>query len=199
MKILVEGEHNFFLFQDIVYYFLLTISGKWYFPIKNKFKYDSCFHYISESWKAVLYSKIFIKPSTKLSDELKKGLTDWMVATNIAILTAQKETGRRNINDFELRDIDKYKPTFLIEFSDNYNKYIVHLNEKMEKMFNCAVSFYKSFLNIDYGMFLKTIKNYYVVDESELNLELSEVVKNFIEDSFTKDMLDSYKIMEDEQ
>ena len=38
--------------------------------------------------------------------------------------------------------LTKYKPSFLIEHQDNYETYIVHLNEEMKGLFNEAIFFY---------------------------------------------------------
>ena len=196
MKVLIKGERNFFLFQDIVYYFILTLKRKWRFPIRNKYEYKTCSHFIYDSWKDVLNIKIFSRNSTILSKELQNGLTDWMVTTNIAILTAQKETGRRSVDRYDMEYLEKYKPAFKIEHTNNFNDYIVHLDSKMEILFNCAVSFYESFLKLDYVSFLDVIKKYFEVEEKEITEEMNEVVNGFICDEFVKDKLNSYEIME---
>ena len=110
MRILVKNEHNFFLFQDIVYYFLLTLKGKWRFFIESKHKHNSASYYIYNSWKEVLYTKVFSKTSTELSIYLIDELSDWMVTTNIAILTAQKERNTRYLDSHEIEYLEKYKP-----------------------------------------------------------------------------------------
>lgn len=197
MKIIVKDEHNFFLFQDIVYYFLLTLERKWRFPIQSKHKNSPASYCIYESWKDVLHTKVFSKNSTKLSKILINVLTDWMVTTNIAILTAQKERKVRKLDSHEIEYIEKYKPYFQIEFSNNYNDYIVNLDGKIEELFLNAVSFYKSFLVLDYSTILNELKKYFEIEEELISNELDIVIKNYDVDEFVQNMLDSYEIMED--
>ena len=197
MKLIVKDEHNFFLFQDIVYYFLLTLERKWRFPIQSKHKNSPASYCIYESWKDVLHTQVFSKNSTELSNFLISELTDWMVTTNIAILTAQKERKVRELDSHEIEYIEKYKPYFQIEFSNNYNDYIVNLDGKIEELFLNAVSFYKSFLVLDYSAILNELKKYFEIEEELISNELDIVIKNYDVDEFVQNMLDSYEIMED--
>ena len=197
MKLLIKGESNFFLFQDIVYYFLLTLKRKWRLPIKNKHNYDTCSHYIYESWNDVLYLNIIKHNNTKLADKLIGKCDEWMITTNIAILEAQKENGKRNLASFENDYLEKFKPYFLIEHSNNYSNHIVYLNGDMELMFLSAVSFYKAFLSMDYKMIINELKKYFEIEEFLISKELRIVIDNFISDEFINRNLQSYEIMED--
>ena len=197
MKLLIKGESDFFLFQDIVYYFLLTLKRKWRLPIKNKHNYDTCSHYIYESWNDVLYLNIIKHNNTKLADELIGKCDEWMITTNIAILKAQKENGRRELASFENDYLEKFKPYFLIEHSNNYSNYIVYLNGDIELMFLSAVSFYKAFLSMDYKMIINELKKYFEIEEFMISKELRIVIDNFISNEFINRKLQSYEIMEE--
>ena len=37
MKIAVKEEHNFFLFQDLVEFFILVLKHRWRLPISNNY------------------------------------------------------------------------------------------------------------------------------------------------------------------
>ena len=197
MKLLIKGESDFFLFQDIVYYFLLTLKRKWRLPIKNKHNYDTCSYNIYESWNDVLYIKIVEHNNTKLADEFISKCDEWMITTNIAILEAQKENGRRKLASFENDYLEKLNPYFLIEHSNNYSNYIVYLNGDIELMFLSAVSFYKVFLSMDYKMIINELKKYFEIEEFMISKELRIVIDNFISDEFINRNLQSYEIMED--
>ncbi len=197
MKLLIKGESNFFLFQDIVYYFLLTLKRKWRLPIKNKHNYDTCSHYIYESWNDVLNLNIIKHNNTKLADKLIGKCDEWMITTNIAILEAQKENGKRNLASFENDYLEKFKPYFLIEHSNKYSNYIVYLNGDMELMFLSAVSFYKAFLSMDYKMIIDELKKYFEIEEFMISKELRIVIDNFISDEFINRKLQSYEMMEE--
>jgi len=197
MKLLIKGESNFFLLQDIVYYFLLTLKRKWRLPIKNKHNYDTCSHYIYESWNDVLYLNIIKHNNTKLADEFISKCDEWMITTNIAILKAQKENSKRELASFENDYLEKFKPYFLIEHSNNYSNYIVYLNEDMELMFLSAVSFYKAFLSMDYKMIINELKKYFEIEEYMISKELRIVIDNYVCNEFINRKLQSYEIMED--
>ena len=197
MKLLIKGESNFFLLQDIVYYFLLTLKRKWRLPIKNKHDYDTCSHYIYESWNDVLYLNIIKHNNTKLADEFISKCDEWMITTNIAILKAQKENSKRELASFENDYLEKFKPYFLIEHSNNYSNYIVYLNEDMELMFLSAVSFYKAFLSMDYKMIINELKKYFEIEEYMISKELRIVIDNYVCNEFINRKLQSYEIMED--
>ena len=197
MKLLIKGESDFFLFQDIVYYFLLTLKRKWMLPIKNKHNYDTCSHYIYESWKDVLYIKIIEHTNTKIADEFISKCDEWMITTNIAILKAQKENSKRELASFEIDYLEKYRPYFLIEHSNNYSDYIVYLNGDIELLFLSAVSFYKAFLSMDCKMIINELKKYFEIEEFMISKELKIVIDNFISDEFINRELQSYEIMED--
>lgn len=197
MKLLIKGESDFFLFQDIVHYFLLTLKRKWKLPIKNKHNYDTCSHYIYESWNDVLYLNIIKHNNTKLADELIGKCDEWMITTNIAILKAQKENSKRELASFEIDYLKKYRPYFLIEHSNNYSNYIVYLNGDIELMFLSAVSFYKAFLSMDYKMIINELKKYFEIEEFMISKELRIVIDNFISNEFINRKLQSYEIMEE--
>ena len=197
MKLLIKGESDFFLFQDIVYYFLLTLKRKWRLPIKNKHDYDTCSHYIYESWNDVLYLKIVEHNNTKLADELIGKCDEWMITTNIAILKAQKENSKRELASFEIDYLEKYRPYFLIEHSNNYSDYIVYLNGDIELMFLSAVSFYKAFISMDYKLIINELKKYFEIEEFMISKELRIVIDNFVCNEFSNKKLQSYEIMEE--
>jgi len=197
MKVLIKGERNFFLFQDLVYYFILILKMKWRFPLENKFENGTCSYYIYKSWIEVLYMKIMRNKSTNLSIELLTRLTDWMVTTNIAILKAQKETKKRVLDSHEDDYLNKYSPYFLIEHVDNYENYIVHLEGDIEKLFLSAVSFYEAFKKLDYESIITELKKYYEIDEGIISKEVNLIINNYTFDDFAIEMLKSYEIMEE--
>lgn len=197
MKILIKGEHNFFLFQDIVYYFLLTLKRKWKLPINNKYEHGNCSYYIYDSWYDVLLTKIFNSESTSLSDELINKLNEWMITTNIAILKAQKETKTRNLDRYDEAYLEKYKPYFSIDHIDNYENYVAYIDGDIKKLFLNAISFYESFLKNDYQLIWNELRKYYKLDENEISKELDLMIKNFMVSDFLTKKLECYKVLEE--
>ena len=197
MKILIKGEHNFFLFQDLVYYFLLFLKGKWKLPINNNYEIGTCSYYICDSWYDLLLIKLYKSQKTELSKELINKLTEWMVTTNIAILRAQKETKTRNIDRYDEEYLKKYKPFFLIEHIDNFKNYVVNIDGDIKILFLNAIDFNKSFFKNDYKVLLAEIIKLFEVEETEISKELNVVINDFTADSFIKDELESYEILEE--
>lgn len=195
MKVLIKSEHNFFLFQDIVYYYLSILRGGWGFPINNKYEYNTSSYYIYESWKDLMLYKLYSFERTKLYKKMINKLTEWMVTTNIAILTAQKE--RKCINRYDEEYLRKYKPYFLIEHSNDYENYIVHLDGDIKEVFLNAVSFYKSFSDFSYNNFLQELKKYFEIDENEISKELNAVTNNYVTSNQIDNELETYEVVED--
>lgn len=186
MVIRITGEHNFFLFQDIVYYFGLTLKFEWGYPIDNKYnckdyRHRSTSEYIYNSWYELFIEKLKRCERTKYYHELIELFKSWMITTNIAITTAQKGRKREGIPSWELEMLTKYKPSFLIDHQDNYETYIVHLDEEIEIIFNEAILFYKT-IEKDFNSqsFLTLLKRYFIIDEGYLSEELPVICDNFI-------------------
>lgn len=196
MKIIIRGEHNFFLFQDLVHYFILTLKREWQFHLMNKYR-NSCNRYIYDSWYELLNEKISNSLKTKKACELIKKNRDWMVTTNVAILKAQKEIGRKNMSSFDLYYLRYYRPAFLIEHSNNYNDYIVYLDGDIKNLFLEAVSFTKIFKNLNEENFLELIQRYFIIEKEAISQEIEMVVNSFIVSDFAEKMLDSYEIVEE--
>ena len=108
MKIAVKEEHNFFLFQDLVEFFILVLKHRWRLPISNnysgsKYPYYSASYYIYDSWYELVTEKISKSEYTELGKALIDKFDPWMVTTNIAILTVQdhrkeKQSATGNMN-----------------------------------------------------------------------------------------------------
>ncbi|MBQ7275784.1 MAG: hypothetical protein IJS58_00915 [Bacilli bacterium] len=199
MKLLVKGEHNFFLFQDIAYYYIKSLSGGFYSPIKNKHSSNSSSYYIYNSWLEVLKKKVLSSEYTDLIIKVKNLFTGWMITTNIAILTSQKERKDRDLSRYDFEYLEKYKPIFLIEHCDNYNSYLVHLDGDYEYLFTQALDYYNTFINYNYENVLRTIKKYFVIDENDISKEIEIIVNNFEISDFIPKMLESYEKQEDNQ
>ena len=199
----INGEHNFFLFQDVVYYFGLTLKFKWHYPIVSKYKdkesKSKCAsEYIYDSWYDLFKTKLAECPHTEYYQKLINKLKDWMITTNIAIITAQVGKGRKGIPSCELDYLTKYKPSFLIEHSDDFETYIVHFNEEIEMLFNEAISFYRTIENdFNPNSFLTLLRRYFVIEEECLSEETSVICKNFEgeKEFFMKEGI--YEIVED--
>ena len=194
MRIKVDGQSNFFLFQDIVYYFLLTLKRKWELPIENKHETDTCSRYIYESWNEMLQFKLFSKDVTESAIKFIGRLKEWMVTTNIAILTAQKENG--TIASFDVDYLRKYKPYFCIELTNNYSNYIVHLDDDIKELFLSAISFYQAFYKMNYELIINELTKYYAIDVDDISEELKIVINHFHQASIEK-LLKSFVIMEE--
>ena len=197
MKLLIKGEHNFFLFQDIVYYYIKSLSGAFYSPIKNKHPSNSSSYYIYNSWLEVLKIKVLSSDDTDLTKKVKNLFTGWMITTNIAILTSQKERKDRDLSRYDFEYLEKYKPSFLIEHCDNYNSYLVHLDEDYKFLFIEAFDYYNTFINFNYENVLRTIKKYFMIDENDISKEIEIIVNNYENDDFIPKMLESYEKQED--
>lgn len=197
MKLLIKGEHNFFLFQDIVYYYIKSLSGAFYSPIKNKHPSNSSSYYIYNSWLEVLKIKVLSSDDTDLTKKVKNLFTGWMITTNIAILTSQKERKDRDLSRYDFEYLEKYKPSFLIEHCDNYNSYLVHLDEDYKFLFIEALDYYNTFINFNYENVLRTIKKYFMIDENDISKEIEIIVNNYENDDFIPKMLESYEKQED--
>ena len=193
MKLLIKGEHNFFLFQDIVYYYIKSLSGAFYSPIKNKHPSNSSSYYIYNSWLEVLKIKVLSSDDTDLTKKVKNLFTGWMITTNIAILTSQKERKDRDLSRYDFEYLEKYKPSFLIEHCDNYNSYLVHLDEDYKFLFIEALDYYNTFINFNYENVLRTIKKYFMIDENDISKEIEIIVNNYENDDFIPKMLESYE------
>ncbi len=109
MKLLIKGEHNFFLFQDIVYHYIKQLTVNYLSPIKNKHSSNSSSYYIYNSWFDVLKEKVLSSEYTGLAKKMKSLFTSWMITTNIAILTSQKERKERNFSRYDFEYLDTHK------------------------------------------------------------------------------------------
>lgn len=184
MKIKVFEERNFFLFQDIYYWFVQTLTGSQSLPVKNKhqrtdyYSYNA-FEYVYDSWLAVLLEKLHKAGLTEKGNFLVGKLTEWMVTTNIAILTAQKERGERNIPSYELDYLKEYKPYFLIEHSDDFKTYIVYLEKDMEDAFRCSIDYYNAFKNMDARAISDELISLFKVEEIDIKEEIDAISKHF--------------------
>ena len=202
MIIKVEGEHNFFLFQDIVYFFLINLQCQNFFPLKSKYINDSrtlmTSYYIYESWFDVLRDKLkksgYSEPSKKFLDKRY----EWIVTTNIAILKAQIGRKEKQISSYDYEYVREEKPSFLIEYSEDYTTYIVHLEGTIKELFNEAVYFWNSFKTFTDDNFYALLKRYYLVDE-DIKQEIHEICANYAVVLKKLRFLDSYEIVEEEK
>ena len=199
MKLLVKGEQNFFLFQDIVYYYIKQLTVSYLSPIKNKHSSNSSSYYIYNSWFDVLKEKVLSSEYTGLAKKMKSLFTSWMITTNIAILASQKERKERNLSRYDFEYLDTHKPSFLIEHCDNYNSYLVNLDGDYEYLFTQALDYYNTFIIFNYENVLRTIKRYFVIDEYDISKEIKIIVNNFEISDFIPKMLESYEKLEDNQ
>ena len=199
MKIKVTGENNFFLFQDIYYWFGKALVGERYLPIKNKHRRTDYYHFgalefIYDSWLAVLYEKLKKAGLTDKGRFLHSKLTDWMITTNIAITTAQKGRGRRDIPSYELEYIQQYKPSFLIEHSDDFELYFIHLDGDMKEAFMRSLDFYNLFKDMNPKVIIDGLMTLYNVKEKDIEEEIETISEHFEPDL---KFLDTFEVMEE--
>ena len=200
MMIKVTGEHNFFLFQDIVYFFITTLNGDYCsFPIKNKHrgyeKYTSnTYSYIYDSWLAVLKEKLYKVGLTDKGSFIVSKLSDWMITTNIAITTAQIGRGRKDIPSWELEYAKKNKPYFLIEHSDDFETYVIHLDGDIKEVFLEALKFYKTFQKMSPDTIMNELISLYKLNKSDIQEEVNVIAKHFVPNI---KYFDSYEVVEE--
>lgn len=202
MTFKIKGEHNFFLFQDIVEYFLLYLQRKWYLPISNKHKdknypYYNASYYIFDSWYELFIGKVLKAEYTELGKWLIANKKDWVYATNVGILTAQKALGRRDLSWKDENYIREHKPKFEVEHQDNYETYIINLEGDMLKTFKEAVSFWECFDTLEVEKIYQQLSRYFVLTE-DIKTELSVVCENYSPTDRKDRCLNSYEIEEDE-
>lgn len=200
MKIAVKEEHNFFLFQDLVEFFILVLKHRWRLPISNnysvsKYPYYSASYYIYDSWYELVTEKVSKSEYTELGKALIDKFDPWMVTTNIAILTAQDHRKEKTISHWEHEYMMENKPYFLIELLDDYTTYVVHLDKKFTILFNEAVSFWKCFDGMDVETIYQQLSRYFILNEDIKN-GLSIVCKHFTSNDEDK-YISSYKIIEE--
>ena len=200
MIIKVNDEHNFFLFQDLVEYFILILNHKWSFPISNKYNNNKYPHYcasyyIYNSWYELFLSKLANAKHTEYGQFLMGKQTEWMVTTNIAILMAQEHTEKRRLDRWDYEYLEKHQPYFLIEHSDDYESYIVHLDGDIKTLFNEAVFFWKSFERVEANNIYQLLSRYFELDESLIN-ELGIICENY-DANEREQFKSSYEIVED--
>lgn len=184
MIIKVNEERNFFLFQDIVYFFLLTLNNSWRLPMENKhsskkYPFYGSNYYIYQAWFDIFAKKLYNCGLTDYGKQLVDANTSWMVTTNIAILEAQKQLGKERFNKYDEEYLEKNKPYFLIELTDNYQTYIVHLDDEMKVLFNEAVSFWGAFEQLEVERIYNQLRRYFEITEVLKN-ELAVIVNNFV-------------------
>lgn len=200
MKIAVKEEHNFFLFQDLVEFFILVLKHRWRLPISNnysvsKYPYYSASYYIYDSWYELVTEKVSKSEYTELGKALIDKFDPWMVTTNIAILTAQDHRKEKTISHWEHEYMMENKPYFLIELLDDYTTYVVHLDKEFTILFNEAVSFWKCFDGMDVETIYQQLSRYFILNEDIKN-GLSIVCKHFTSNDEDK-YISSYKIIEE--
>ena len=200
MKIAVKEEHNFFLFQDLVEFFILVLRHRWRLPISNNYlgsKYPFCgaSYYIYDSWYELLTEKISKSEYTELGKALIDKFDPWVVTTNIAILTAQDHRKEKTISHWEHEYMMENKPYFLIESLDDYTTYVVHLDKEFTILFNEAVSFWKCFDGMDVETIYQQLSRYFILNEDIKN-GLSIVCKHFTSNDEDK-YISSYQIIEE--
>ncbi len=200
MKIAVKEEHNFFLFQDLVEFFILVLKHRQRLPISNnylgsKYPFYSASYYIYDSWYELLTEKISKSKYTELGKALIDKFDPWVVTTNIAILTAQDHRKEKTISRWEHEYMMENKPYFLIELLDDYTTYVVHLDKEFTILFNEAISFWKCFNNMDVETIYQQLSRYFILDEDIKN-ELSIVCKHFTSKDEDK-YISSYQIIKE--
>lgn len=200
MKIAVKEEHNFFLFQDLVEFFILVLKHRWRLPISNnysgsKYPYYSASYYIYDSWYELLTEKISKSEYTELGKAFIDKFDPWVVTTNIAILTAQDHRKEKTISHWEHEYMMENKPYFLIELLDDYTTYVVRLDKEFTILFNEAVSFWKCFDGMDVETIYQQLSRYFILNEDIKN-GLSIICKHFTSNDEDK-YISSYKIIEE--
>lgn len=200
MKIAVKEEHNFFLFQDLVEFFILVLKHHQRLPISNnylgsKYPFYSASYYIYDSWYELLTEKISKSKYTELGKALIDKFDPWVVTTNIAILTAQDHRKEKEISHWEHEYMMENKPYFLIELLDDYTTYVVRLDKEFTILFNEAISFWKCFNNMDVETIYQQLSRYFILNEDIKN-GLSIVCKHFTSNDEDK-YISSYQIIEE--
>lgn len=199
MKLLIKTEQNMFLFQEIVYDYIVMLKQLWRFPINNKFETNTTSYYIYDSWLDVLKNKIKKTQYTEFTKHIIDIFPNWMITTNIAILKAQKGKNKKYMSKYDLEYIEKHNPSFLIEYENNYDNYIVHLKDKYALLFNESLKFYQFFIDLNYDNLLKVLKKHFIIDESFISEEIRQVLDGFSISNYVNKMLNSYEIMEGDE
>ena len=184
MVVKIVGEHNFFLFQDIVLDFKYAFVEGWRFPIVNKYRpkdyaFRSTNEYIYDSWFEVFKSKLLSSPKTDYLKKLLESFSSWMITTNIAITTAQIKRGRDGIPSWERESVNKYKPSFLIELGDDLETYIVHLEDDILTLFNESIYFFEQFQILEPSSLMTLLKRYFVFEDEYLKKEIDVICEHF--------------------
>lgn len=203
MIIKVNGERDFFLFQDIVYYFFLTLDHRWSFPIesiheKGSYPYFGASYYIYKSWLDLVDQSVESSEQTDLAKRVLSKWKDWMVTTNIAILTAQKMRKAARFNQYDEEYLRKNKPSFLIELSDDFEVYTIHMDDEMSFVFNEAVSYWESFSDFNSENFFKTLARYFAIKDEVKGL-MDVACEHYVATDRGKRYLDTYEVIKEEQ
>lgn len=203
MKIKIVEEHNFFLFQDIVYHFILMLKHEFNFPLENVHRDKSymtrpSLECIYRSWYELLMSKIETFEFNECGKRVINQKTAWIVTTNIAITKSQIARGREGIPKWELEHAKKYKPYFLIEFDLDSDTYIAHLDGEILNAFNEALIFVEAFRNFSKESFINILKRYYTFDETAIEKEIEIICEHYRFDDNSIIDFGNYEILEDE-
>ena len=168
MLVRINGESNFFLFQDIPYFFLLFLKHEHSFPIDCSGKYGTTTYHLFHAWSMEFHIKLFACDSTDKKSALTKLLKKWMITTNVAILSAQKERrGIEYLDRYNEEYLTKNKPEFEISFDKDSDTYIVHLDDETTELLLCSIDFYNSFKTLNPNLIINELVKYFSFKETE--------------------------------
>lgn len=194
MILKINDERNFFLFQDIVHWFIEALEDRRLHILHYKHEKSSASYYAYESWRDVLNEKLCKAPLTKHAEDIIAIHTPWMVTTNIAITTAQKGRGKHCIPEDELEYVEKYEPYFLIEHQDNYETYLVHLEGEIKDVFLEILDCYRTLARMEKDEIKGLLLRYYDISSEEIEEELSVIVPCYYADV---EWINTYEVMEE--
>ena len=198
MIIKIHGEHNFFKFQDIVVSFIKFLQGETFWCLEKKNSdarvYNTATYFVAKSWLDVFVEKLLKSEKTNLFKRQLESFKSWMITTNIAITTAQIKRGREGIPSCEIEAIKKYKPTFPIELSDDFEIYTVYLEDEIQNLFEEALYFHESLSDFQPIIFKELLKKYYSFEDEYLEKEIKNVCEYYAEVSNYQKYIKAYEL-----
>ena len=174
MDLFIQGEHNFFLFQDIVSDFVDAVKGRTWAAFKSKdFGFRTVSYYVGISWTEIFIEKLLSKPTTDLWGKVHSQLIPWMITTNRAILKSQVIRKDRSEFDSGYRELEKEADAFQIEISEDGESFIAHLEGEILDTFQEAMHFHKESQCLEPKRIRDLFSRYYRIEPDEMEEEIT--------------------------
>ena len=174
MDLFIQGEHNFFLFQDIVSDFMGAVKGRTWAAFKSKdFGLGTVSYYAGISWTEIFIEKLLSKPTTDLWEKVHSQLIPWMITTNRAILKSQVIRKERSEFDSDYRELEKEADAFQIEISEDGESFIAHLEGEILDAFQEATHFHKESQRLEPKRIRDLFSRYYRIEPDEMEEEIT--------------------------